>query len=135
MLNWNNTEIVIVTGDKPNFCGHMLISIGNEYYHFDGPSFLDYPKRLGNYVDYKNYLARTNKYELMRQRVHVPLHKKAEKRLEELLSKKWGTALFAHNCATFVKEILQAGGNYYAFLEFCPKGNFIIKDLIDKYVR
>lgn len=128
-MNWRNTEIVIVTGDMPNPCGHMILSVDRNYYHFDGPKPIDFPRRLGTHTDYLSYLSRTNKYELMRRKASISFPDKAEKRLNELLTSKWWYGLFTHNCASFVKEILNAGGNWDAFMEICPKGNFIIEDL------
>lgn len=134
-LNWNRTYVVIVTGEIPNVCGHMLLCVDEQYFHFDGPGPLNPPQYLGDNQDYINYLRRWDKHEFMRRLAPVVYPERAEKKLNELLGKKWFTMLFIHNCATFVKEVLLAGGNFWSFMEICPKGNFIIKDLVEKYVR
>ncbi|MFZ4546374.1 MAG: hypothetical protein ACOYN4_03010 [Bacteroidales bacterium] len=48
---------------------------------------------------------------LKRFQVQIANKNKAMKKLEELISKTWLWGVLPHNCASFVEEIIQAGGS------------------------
>jgi hypothetical protein len=121
-LNWQNTQVVLVTGWKVNTCGHVLLYVGGgfgHYFHFDGKAY-DYPKYIGGDKDYRSYLISNHKEELLRHSVNIPYPKRAEMELQRLMYKKWLTLIVSHNCVVFVQTILSAGGNFWSFPPQCP---------------
>lgn len=119
-INWNRTELVLVTGDLPNTCGHILLYVGGPYFHFVGPSPFDYPKVIPSESEYQAFLTGGKKHELMRRRCSVPHPEKAAERLSQLLHNRWLTFVGNHNCASFAAQILHAGGNFYDMPSHCP---------------
>jgi len=119
-LNWNKTALVLVTGSVPNTCGHALLYVGGYYFHFDGPSIWNYPRMFNSTADYNRFLLSNGKHELIRKYVEIPYPEKAQARLFELLNRRWATLVVSHNCASFVAEILAAGGNTWTVPQHCP---------------
>lgn len=121
-LDWSRVQIVLVTGWKINTCGHVLLHVGGglgHYFHFDGSMF-DYPKYIKGDSEYRTYLTMNGKKELLRKSVDLPRKDAAQQRLCTLMHQKWLTLIVAHNCASFVQQVIEAGGNYWAFPQHCP---------------
>lgn len=121
-LDLSKTALVVVTGTPPNSCGHVLLFVGGgfgNYFHFNGPSFFDYPKYMTE-EEYRAFLHSEGKEELLRRQANLPYPQKAAAKLLELLNGKWLTFLVSHNCASFAGEVLQAGGNRHLIPDHCP---------------
>jgi hypothetical protein len=47
-LKFENVEAVVVSGDGPNFCGHMMLRVDDYYFHVSGvynyPMFMTVPE-------------------------------------------------------------------------------------------
>lgn len=69
---------------------------------------------------YRRYLRETGKTELSRRWVSIKSPDAAQRELDYLLSKPWGWWGIAHNCATFVEQIVKAGGNDAGLYSNCP---------------
>lgn len=111
---------VIVSGDGGNFCGHALLHIGTSwswYVHIAGvykePKFL-------HENDYLRYLNENGKREIRRWAVRLPNPKGAHEKLHELIVKPWLWGIFIHNCASFVEQVMRAGGSRAGQLFNCP---------------
>lgn len=120
-LNWNHTHLVLVTGDTP--CGHMLLYVGGglgNYFHFNGPSIFDYPHYMAGEGEYKRYLRENKKDEVYRKFIDISHPKEAEFELRCLMQNKWRTRLLFHNCASFAKMVIHAGGAFWEMRENCP---------------
>ncbi len=124
-FNFGSAYAVVVSGDGPNFCGHLLLNvggIGGLYFHVTGDTLKEirnYP-RMMNEAGYRAYLSSHNKKELKRFRVVISKPNGAMLKLEELLSAKWTWGILPHNCASFVEEIVAAGGSSAGLYSNCP---------------
>lgn len=112
-----NTYAVVVSGSGPNFCGHQILNLGGLYFHVAG---VHAEPLMMTDVGYQRYLKETRKKELQRYRVMVRDHDAAMFKLEQLLSRKWRWGGLPNNCATFVEEIVQAGGSSAGLYFNCP---------------
>jgi hypothetical protein len=111
---------VVVSGDGVNACGHTLLHIGGSwswYVHIAG--FYKVPKFMHE-SGYKRYLKENGKREIRRWIVKLPNPQEAHKKLHELIEKPWLWGIVAHNCASFVEEVVQAGGSKAGVYLNCP---------------
>lgn len=116
--DFKHTCAVIVSGDGINVCGHALLHVGNGWYsHVAGKN--DLPKFMSE-SGYMRYLRENGKREIRRWLVPLPNPAGAHKKLEELLAKKWRWLVLPNNCASFVEEIVQAGGSNAGMYMNCP---------------
>jgi hypothetical protein len=119
--NFDQTYAVVVSGDGPNFCGHLILKVGldaNEtYLHVAGVR--TQPRQM-DAAGYRRYLKETGKREIKRFRVPITKPDDAMRRLEILLSKKWLWGVLPHNCASFVEDIVEAGGSSAGLYLNCP---------------
>lgn len=118
ITDFKHTCAVVVSGDGPNFCGHTLLHIGDRWYvHVAGGYSV--PKFM--HADgYQRYLKENGKREIRRWIVKLPNPQGAHQKLHELLEKPWLWAILPHNCASFVEEIVQAGGSKAGMYFNCP---------------
>ncbi len=119
-FNFDSTYAVVVSGDGPNFCGHLLLNVGGvggTYFHVAG--FRKQPKYMSE-DGYGNYVRENKKKELTRFKVKISNPASAMLKLEELLSKKWQWGVLPHNCASFVEEVVAAGGSSAGLYSNCP---------------
>jgi hypothetical protein len=129
-----------VGGVEVNKCGHVLLNIGGlpivdapggYYVHIDGE--LTQPWKYPHYMnemEYRRYKKENEKTEISRHHIYVPEPRNALLELERLLNEKWRFGLIFNNCATFVDQVLKAGGGGLQMtpgLVNCPK--FFFKDL------
>lgn len=134
-LDWSRTEIVLVSGDWWNPCGHVLLSIGGGFGHYFQYSTNDvygYATYIDSEGSYQRYLRENKKTELKRKHLTIPNPQKAEERLKGLMNNKWLYLLVAHNCVTFVIEVVQAGGNFWEFPVACPRPGMEMRMWMDK---
>lgn len=116
--DFNHTCAVVVSGYGPNFCGHTLLHVGDSwYFHVAGgyrvPKFM-------HESGYQRYLKENVKREIRRWIVKLPNPRGAHLKLHELLKKPWLWGVLPHNCASFVEEVLQAGGSKAGMYLNCP---------------
>ena len=108
---------VVVSGDGPNICGHMLLSQVGYYFHvaelYGKPRWMD---RSG----FQRYLNENEKEMLGYYPVNLPDVAGAEAELKRLLDIRWAWLVAPHNCATFVEQVLQAGGADFGLVSNCP---------------
>lgn len=109
---------VVVSGDSINFCGHTLLhTAGDWYFHVAGPN--DVPKFM-RADGYKRYLKENGKHEIRRWNITIPNPSGSHRKLEELLAKQWLWGVLPHNCASFVEEVVHAGGSKAGMYFNCP---------------
>jgi hypothetical protein len=87
------------------------------YVHIAG--FYKVPKFMHE-SGYKRYLKENGKREIRRWIVKLPNPQGAHKKLHELIEKPWLWGIVAHNCASFVEEVVQAGGSKAGVYLNCP---------------
>jgi hypothetical protein len=110
MFNFGRTYAVIVSGMKGNTYGHMLLNTGGPSgTYFQVSEFHGQP-RFMNGEQFNRYLKEQGKFIITVVPVHIPNPRKAQLKLEELLSQKWVWGGVVHNCETLVEEIVMAGG-------------------------
>jgi hypothetical protein len=110
--------VIVVSGLTP--CGHALLNLGGPdgyYVHVDG--VYKHPKKM-NRSQFERYLRENNKRVLRRDPVYVPNPTLAFFKAERLLSEKWAWGGLVHNCASFVEEIIRAGGGRVSVPANCP---------------
>jgi hypothetical protein len=119
--------VVIVSGVAVNPCGHTLINFGGTkgfYAHVDG--WIKKPWYMTHF-DCQRYMRENEKTELWRQRLNVPQPERAFAKLEQLLSLEWHWGGVVNNCATFVEEIVNAGGANFHIKGNCPTSFIPVK--------
>jgi hypothetical protein len=116
-LDFKMTRVVIVSGYGINFCGHALLYCGGWYFHVAGK--YDVPKFMRE-DGYMRYLKENGKHEYRRWIIKIPNPAGSHAKLEELLAKPWRWLLLPHNCASFVEEVVQAGGSNAGMYFNCP---------------
>jgi hypothetical protein len=119
-FRFDDTEAVVVSGDGPNFCGHLILNvggIGGMYFHVAG--FRTFPRQMTE-EGYRRYLRETKKKELRRFPVILTKPDSAMLKMENLLAAKWTWGILPHNCASFVEEIVAAGGSSAGLYSNCP---------------
>lgn len=119
MYDWTNVYAIVVSGDKWNPCGHALLRVGTDTFHISGlrrrPYYL-------SHAGYSHYLRENGKRQLRSDRVLITKPERAQEKLEELTAHPWVWGAIAHNCSTFVEEVIQAGGARNAGLYLnCPR--------------
>lgn len=119
-FDFRNAYAVVVSGDGPNFCGHLILNtggVGGMYFHVAGAH--TFPRKMTE-AGYRQYLKQSDKKELKRFSVTISNTSGAMLKLEELLAGKWTWGVLPHNCASFVEEIVQAGGSGAGLYSNCP---------------
>jgi hypothetical protein len=120
-FDFSHTYAVLVTGWGPNYCGHLILYLGGRsgmYIHVAGELYT-YPRQMTE-AGYHRYLQENGKRELGRFPVVITDPTAAMLKLEQLMSAKWFWGVLPHNCASFVEEIVQAGGSTFGLYSNCP---------------
>ena len=118
LADFQHTCAVIVSGDSINLCGHALLHVGDGwYFHVAGK--YDLPKFMSE-DGYMRYLRENGKREIRRWIVKLTNPAGAQRKLEELLAKKWRWLVLPNNCTTFVEEVVRAGGSNAGMYFNCP---------------
>jgi hypothetical protein len=139
-IDFSLTQAVVVSGASWNPCGHMILCAGNNsatswYFHVAGAGRSEiygvyaYPKFMRE-ADYVRYLADNGKHEIRRIDAGIKNAGKAYTRLMELMADKWFWRVLPHNCASFAKEIVEAGGGSLQVLLNCPDQE-VVRSLIE----
>lgn len=131
-VDFGKAEVVAVSGDGPNVCGHLLIfspSGGGYYFHVAG--VYNYPHYMSE-AQYRRYLKETNKRELRRRSLQLPNPSGAFNKMESLLAEKWVWGILPNNCVAFVEEIISAGGGDWNSYSNCPA--VAVADPIDSQI-
>ena len=111
---------VVVSGAPWYPCGHVILNVGGRNgYYCHVAERKGYPRYM-NRGGFSRYLEANGKRELRRTFVPVPNPEGALLKLEQLLAQSWTWWLAPHNCATFVEEILRAGGSSAGLYSNCP---------------
>lgn len=116
----SNLQVVAVSGDGPNFCGHLLLHTprgGGYYFHVVG---LRGNPRYMNEAGYQRYLKEAKKSELRRRSLDLPNPQGALLHIESLLADPWTWGGVPHNCVTFVEGVIKAGGGNWGSYSNCP---------------
>jgi hypothetical protein len=117
-FDFKMTRAVIVSGVPGNFCGHCILHTGGGwYFHVDGGYNRPWFIREEGYM---RYLKENGKHEIRRWIIHIPNPAGAHAKLEELLTKQWLWGILIHNCASFVEEVVKAGGSNAGMYFNCP---------------
>jgi len=117
LFDWHHTNLVVVSGDGPDICGHALIQAGANYFHISGLVARPYMMQESGY---RRYLSEGSKTELFRRPVHLPSPEGAQRKLEKLSAEAWHWYGIPNNCVTYVEEIFRAGGASESILSNCP---------------
>lgn len=121
MFDFTHTHAVVVTGARWNPCGHMLLNTGGpEGMYFHIAERRDKPRYMAGGALYRQYLTENDKREIRRTPIPIKNPEAAHRKLEWLLSQTWGWWGIAHNCATFVEQVVQAGGSDAGLYFNCP---------------
>jgi len=119
-VDFSKANIVAVSGDGINGCGHLLLfspAGGGYYFHVAG--LRTYPRYMSE-SGYRRYLKETKKSELRRRELNLPDPAAALRRMESLLAEKWTWGVLPNNCVAFVEEIIAAGGGNWNSYSNCP---------------
>ena len=73
-----------------------------------------------NEPGYVRYFRENGKREMYRQNVPLPDPHGAQRKIDSLASKPWLWGVLPHNCASFVEEIIAAGGGNVGLYSNCP---------------
>jgi len=118
--DFSSTFAVVVSGDRPNFCGHLLLytaASGGQYFHIAERK--GFPRHMDE-VGYRRYLLENHKKELRRFPVTISNPTGSNVKVEELVSNIWRWWVLPHNCASFVEEVVRAGGSSAGLYSNCP---------------
>jgi len=137
-IDFSVTWAVVVTGASWNPCGHMIFCCGNNsadswYFHVAGQGLSEwygvraYPKFMRGDVNFYRYLKENNKTEIRRLDCKITNPSGAYQKLMEYMSKIWYWKVLPHNCATFTREVIDAGGGNLQVLLNCPDQEFVRK--------
>lgn len=119
-FNFDDTHAVVVSGSWPNFCGHLILNVegrGGRYLHVAGVR--TYP-RIMSKAGYDRYLRENKKRELRRYKVTITDPDAAMRKIDDLLAATWMWGILPHNCASFVEEVVEAGGGSEGLYSNCP---------------
>ncbi|MCC8991384.1 MAG: hypothetical protein LM514_02065 [Streptococcus sp.] len=121
-IDCSSIAVVAVSGDGPNFCGHLLIyagpGSGGYYFHVAG-EVRGYPRYMSE-SGYQQYLREAGKTELRRRYLSLPNPQGALLYLEGLMANKWTWLVIPNNCVAFVEEVIKAGGGTWSSYTNCP---------------
>lgn len=118
MFDFRHTNAIVVSGASLNPCGHMLLSTGGGWYFH--VAVRKGPPRYMREPGYARYLKDHGKRQLRRTPVRVPEPEAAHRKLEELLGKPWSWWVLPNNCASFVEDVVRAGGSKAGLYFNCP---------------
>ena len=129
-IDFQTTFAIVVSGAAGNPCGHMILCTGPAngnkwYFHVAGQGVEEalgvyaYPKFMLE-DGFHRYLRENGKHELRRLDAKLQYPEKAYDRLMTLMSGKWFWGVLIHNCATFVQEVISAGGGDLNVVLNCP---------------
>lgn len=122
-LRHSSCQLIIVSGDGPNVCGHMLVQMPAEpggtdsVFHIAGGH--DYPHWMPA-ASYPLYVKENGKTELGRKPIMLPRPRDAAIYLAKAIKEKWLWGGAVNNCVSFCEEYIAAGGADYSMWTNCP---------------
>ena len=136
-LSFENTWAVVVSGASWNPCGHMILCCGTDsnnswYCHVAGAGAREvwgvwgYPKFMRE-EGYFRYLSDNGKKEIRRLDCKIKKADASYQKMTDLMQDKWFWGVLINNCATFVKEIINAGGGDLSVMLNCPDQEVVKK--------
>jgi hypothetical protein len=117
-FDFRRAHAVIVSGASWNPCGHMLLNTGGGWY-FHVAERKGYPRFMRE-PGYRRYVAEHRKRELRRTFISIPRPDDSHRKLEELLATQWSWFVLPNNCASFVEDVVRAGGSTAGLFSNCP---------------
>lgn len=119
-FDFSRTHAVVVSGAIWNPCGHMLLNTGGiEGWYFHVAEKVGNPRFMRE-SGYRRYLDEHGKRELSRKFVAIPRPADSQEKLDRLLAKQWWWFVVPNNCASFVEDIVRAGGSSAGLYFNCP---------------
>lgn len=121
LFPWTHSQVIVVSGTFPNPCGHAILNaggVGGHYFHIAGDGN-DRPYYMDE-AGYRRYLKENRKTELQRKSIKISKPDAMQRKFDELASKDWLWGVLPHNCATFVEELVKAGGSATGLYTNCP---------------
>jgi hypothetical protein len=121
-FDFNTTTAIVVSGTFPNPCGHMVLKVGGadgHYFHTAGGAY-SRPKFMRE-LGFQRYLRENKKRVLSRRPVPITDPIAAQAKLDQLMATPWRWLVLPNNCASFVEEVVQAGGSNAGLYFNCPR--------------
>jgi hypothetical protein len=120
----HDVQVVIVSGDGMNVCGHALPYSGfsRRYFHV-GAGIHEVPRTM-NEQQFQRYMREHGKREIHRYRVVLTDPLAAHRKVEQLLSEKWFWGGLPHNCVHFAEQVVTAGGSHAGMWFNCPRAEY-----------
>ena len=144
-INFSVTWAVVVSGASWNPCGHMIFCCGSSsadswYFHVAGQGVREafgvraYPKFMRGDQNFARYLHENNKREIRRVDCAITDPGGSYRKLMLYMSNMWYWGVLPHNCATFARDVISAGGGKIEVLLNCPDQEFArkVKDAADQ---
>ena len=130
-MDFTVTWAVVVSGASWNPCGHMLLCCGSSsenswYFQVAGQGIRElwgvraHPKFMRGEAGFQRYLRENGKKEIRRLDATLRNPSGAYQRLMSYMADPWYWGVLINNCATFVREIVQAGGGNLSVILNCP---------------
>ena len=143
-MNLSVLQAVVVSGASWNPCGHMILCAGTSstnswYFHVAGQGTREfwgvwaYPKFMRE-AGFNQYLQENGKHEIRRLDTQIQDSDAAYQKLTQLMAGKWFWGVLLNNCASFVKEIIAAGGGDLSVMLNCPDQE-VAQQFIDGLLR
>jgi len=127
--DFSSVQVVAVSGDGPNVCGHLLLYVpkgGGYYFHVIGDpdgkgvsKVRGYPRYMTD-AGFKVYLKENRKRELRRRALNLPNPDGAYFYVESIMAEKWTWGVLPNNCVAFVESVIEAGGGEWGSYSNCP---------------
>jgi hypothetical protein len=109
-LDLSRVEMIVVSGSGINAAGHALLYVPKQGLYFQIAGVYTYPTMMDE-LGFKRYLTENSKRILGRNIYSLPSPAGAYNELMLSTSKKWVWGGVINNCATFVQDIIRAGGS------------------------
>jgi hypothetical protein len=133
-IDFSNTWAVVVSGASWNPCGHMIFCCGSGgadrwYFHVAGQGVREwygvraFPKFMRGDSNFKKYLSDNGKHEIRRMDCKISNPAGTYQKLMAYMSNTWYWKVLPHNCATFTRDLIEAGGSIAVKLN-CPDQEF-----------
>jgi len=137
-IDFSVSWAVVVSGASWNPCGHMLFCCGSNsadswYFHVAGQGVREafgvraYPKFMRGDSNFYRYLNENHKYEIRRLDCKISDPAGSYQKLMAYMSNKWYWLVLPHNCSTFARDVIAAGGGSVEVLLNCPDQEFARK--------
>ncbi len=119
-FDFKNTNLIVVSRAALNPCGHSLLNTGGQSgYYFHIAEIRGKPKFMRE-QGYRRYIRENGKPQLSRVEIKIQNPEGAHRKLEELLAKPWTWFVLPHNCASFIEDVVRAGGSNFGLYFNCP---------------